>query len=173
MVKICELCSKEFTVKTKPYPSQQKIENARRFCSSGCGLQWGLKNSWIERREERVAAIQRTMSSPELRKRIADTQAGAKNTKWLADGATYNSKHRWIQKHFERTGICQHCKSRPAKRKNGSSGTEWANLTGNYDRDDRNDWMELCQSCHRFYDSSFRRGAQSVYRSILDGKVVT
>lgn len=71
---------------------------------------------------------------------------------WLGKDATYNSKHRWIQSHWKKTGICQHCGKKPRPFGRRKYGTEWANLDGNYNRDDASTWMELCVKCHRGYD---------------------
>ena len=63
---------------------------------------------------------------------------------WLGNNAGYSSKHKWILKYWAKTGTCQKC--------NENKKTEWANKTGNYDREVKDDWLELCAKCHRNYD---------------------
>jgi hypothetical protein len=71
---------------------------------------------------------------------------------WLGDKATYNTKHRWIQKHWVKTGICESCKTKPKPYGRRKQGTEWHNINRNYDRKNREDWIELCPKCHRLFD---------------------
>lgn len=73
---------------------------------------------------------------------------------WKGDQATYNSKHRWIQENWNKTGTCEWCKKVTTPFGNRRFGTEWANLDGNYNRDDRNTWAELCVKCHHDYDAN-------------------
>lgn len=56
----------------------------------------------------------------------------------------YNTIHVYVLRNYKKTGICELCQE---KRK-----TDWSNISGNYNRFDRNDWQELCRSCHMKYD---------------------
>lgn len=67
---------------------------------------------------------------------------------WLGDKATYNSKHRWIQKNWQKTGICQKCGKITQPFGKRKWGTEWHNIDNNYDREDKNSWIEVCPMCH-------------------------
>ena len=153
--KKCLECGSTFIRKVKKYPSHQKIEDAKRFCAASCARQYGLKKSWKDHRELRIQAIKDSFVGEKgelTRKKMAEWQTGDKAPWWKGDEATYNSKHRWIQKNWKRSGVCKHCGITPPLRKNGNSGTEWANVSGEYDRDNRKDWLELCAKCHRFFD---------------------
>lgn len=77
---------------------------------------------------------------------------GRLNYVWKDNQASYSSKHKWIQKHWKKTGICEHCKKYIKPFGNRKFGTEWSNKSGNYDRNDRNDWQEFCSKCHKEYD---------------------
>lgn len=73
---------------------------------------------------------------------------------WKGDKANYNSKHRWIQKNWEKTGICENCGKQIKPFGKRKFGTEWHNLDGKYNREDRNTWLELCKKCHKRYDNT-------------------
>lgn len=67
-------------------------------------------------------------------------------TPWNTGGiglVKYNSLHRWLQRNFKKTGICESCHL--------SSSTEWASKNGGYTRN-RDSYVELCISCHRYMD---------------------
>lgn len=77
---------------------------------------------------------------------------GEQDSMWLGNDASYNAKHRWIQKHWKKTNICSHCLIKAVPFGRRKYGTEWANISGLYDRDDKADWVELCVACHRKFD---------------------
>lgn len=62
--------------------------------------------------------------------------------------AGYGSKHSWIYRHKGKASRCIFC---GVKNKRYT----WANISGKYKRD-FNDYMELCYSCHKFYDQERR-----------------
>lgn len=164
--KKCLECKEKLNIRTMKYPSQQKIENAKKFCSSVHARQYGLKKSWKENKAGRIKAIQDVFDDPvrskEIKRKMSEWQLGDKGLMWRGNDAAYNSKHRWVQKHFKRTKTCEHCGITPPERTNGASGTEWSNKSGKYDRNDRDDWQELCSKCHKFYDKAFRAGKKLV-----------
>ena len=57
----------------------------------------------------------------------------------------YNAIHQHRLRTYTKTGACQHCKK--------ESKTQWANISGDYRKDDISDWLELCPSCHGKFDS--------------------
>ena len=64
--------------------------------------------------------------------------------RWKGDKATYNSIHRYVQKNWDKKGVCSHC---------GKKGkTDWANIDHKYNRENKNDWIELCRKCHIKFD---------------------
>lgn len=56
----------------------------------------------------------------------------------------YNTIHQWRLRNYKKTGVCEHCGE--------TAKTQWANKTGNYLRDDNDDWLELCARCHGDFD---------------------
>lgn len=160
----CIVCGSTFTIRTKW--SKEKRATAK-WCSQAC-----YHASWTPQRRSQIALNAKKYiesETPEQRKaRMSKVVAGRiasgkwkpsivgrikeQNYAWLGDKATYNAKHRWIQKHWDKTGVCEKCGTKPKPFGNRGYGTEWANLTGKYLREDRSDWKELCVPCHRELD---------------------
>jgi hypothetical protein len=65
------------------------------------------------------------------------------NPVWKGEAATTASKHDWIRFNFTKTGVCEHCKE--------TKRTDWSNKDHKYSRE-RDEWQELCRSCHQKYD---------------------
>lgn len=77
-----------------------------------------------------------------MRKQRSDL--GELSHNWKGDDASYWAIHMWMNKHHTKTGLCEDC--------NQKGKTQWANLSGDYRRDDITDWKELCASCHKKLD---------------------
>ena len=75
----------------------------------------------------------------EHRANIGAAKRGSRSPVWKGDAAGYMAKHHWMRRHFEKQGVCEEC-GRVGK-------TDWANLSGEYRRD-REDYAEMCRSCH-------------------------
>ena len=60
----------------------------------------------------------------------------------------YNALHKHHLRVWTKRGKCKHCKQ--------SARTHWANKSGNYIKDDKSDWIELCPKCHAQYDSKHK-----------------
>ena len=74
----------------------------------------------------------------------ASTISGENNCKWKGDDAGYQSIHKYIRKTYGKPTKCEKC--------GATKNIHWANKSGNYIRSDRNDWTQLCCSCHRYHD---------------------
>lgn len=144
-------------------PSLQHFQDIKRFCHSRCAQLHARAEKWKDpdHKAMMVKKLTEAANRPAARKKQADSVRGNKAPWWKDDKATYNSKHRWVQKNFKRTGKCEFCGITPPPRSNGYSGTEWSNISGNYDRNDRKDWQELCSKCHKFYDKAQRIARRS------------
>lgn len=82
--------------------------------------------------------------------KISKTRINELNPMWKGDKVSYRGLHQWITNHYGKASKCE------AISCNGKSKKyEWANISGNYKRE-RNDFMELCKSCHRLYDNKKR-----------------
>ena len=73
-------------------------------------------------------------------------QKSEKNINWKGNNASYAAKHIWVKNNFGKAMKCENCGEEKKK-------ITWANLSGKYLRD-RNDWKQLCISCHRKFDYS-------------------
>lgn len=70
---------------------------------------------------------------------------------WKGDNVGYSGVHIWIKKIYGTPRTCDFCDIGPDK-----ANFEWANISRKYKRD-REDWMRLCQSCHRKFDAAKNR----------------
>lgn len=80
----------------------------------------------------------------ELARTLGKSRTGELNHMWRGEDAGYDAKHDWINRHYPRNGGCEECGSVDLK-------TEWSNVDHKYRRV-REDWRELCISCHRIAD---------------------
>lgn len=82
--------------------------------------------------------------SDEERTAHSERISGEGHPQWKGDAAGYNTVHRWRHRNRPKSGVCDTC---------GAEGrTDWANVSGEYRRDDETDWLELCRSCHSLSD---------------------
>ena len=102
---------------------------------------------------------------PELHRRLAEGRRGAGNPMygrtgeragmygrraehapaWKGDDANYHTIHEWVRRWYPKSGVCEECGE--------TAKTDWANVSGEYRREDRSDWRELCKSCHAKADN--------------------
>ena len=69
---------------------------------------------------------------------------GENHPLWKGDNVSYHSLHEWVYRHRGKPMICTFCGTR--------EDLEWANRSRKYKRE-ISDWLSLCFSCHRQYDS--------------------
>ena len=55
----------------------------------------------------------------------------------------YDRVHKWVYYHFGKANKCENCGCK------NSPKYEWSNKSGMYKKE-RNDWEQLCSSCHKF-----------------------
>ena len=75
-------------------------------------------------------------------------KTGEKSRRWKGNKAGYVAKHIWIAKQFGKASRCENLKcvfTRPKR-------FEWANISKKHRRK-REDYIQLCCSCHRKYDN--------------------
>jgi len=114
-----------------------------------------VRNETPEARKARMAkVIENRVKSGNWTPPALGKKGALRTNVWLGNEATYNGKHRWIQKNWVKTGTCDDCGKTPRPFGNRKYGTEWANLDGLYDREDRDSWKELCVKCHRALDKT-------------------
>jgi len=134
MMKVCQKCGKNF----KTYRSKRK------FCSHICAMKapWNTINK---------RGINNVSKRPEVRKkmsitRIKNNMIKDKAWNWKGNQASYVAIHMWIKSHWGRPNHCDFCGKKEKRR------YEWANISGKYNRQNKEDWFQLCVPCHRKYD---------------------
>lgn len=75
--------------------------------------------------------------------------SGKNNHRWSGDNPSYSAIHKWVSKSYPKSGVCEKCKL--------EKKTDWANKTGQYKREERDDWIELCRKCHIAFDMTEER----------------
>lgn len=82
-----------------------------------------------------------------------------KNFSWKGTKANYTAKHMWIRRWWGKANHCENKNCFYPKPKDKWGRTlkapkrfDWANISGTYKRE-RNDWKQLCPSCHKLYDA--------------------
>lgn len=68
---------------------------------------------------------------------------GAQIANWRGDDADYITIHIWFARNFGKPSKCEHCGS--------TNNIQWSNKDHKYRRV-RDDWQQLCSSCHQRYD---------------------
>jgi len=71
---------------------------------------------------------------------------GENARRWKDSEASYAAIHMWITRHWGKPDHCDYCQCQNASR------YEWCNLDKRYKRI-RDDWIQLCPSCHRKFDA--------------------
>ena len=87
--------------------------------------------------------------------RSIDTEFDSKRTKnennhnWKGDKVGYFGLHTWIQRNMGKAKICTNRENQflPFECSKKSNYYDWANRSRKYKRD-KDDWLELCHSCH-------------------------
>lgn len=147
------------------------------LCACGCGQETkitraGKRNRYVnghnsrgatmpdEIREKIAASKRGKPRDAETRRKISESlqgrpspHRGPTSVFWKED-ATYSSIHRWLQKNVTKTGCCSDCGDYKGTNGRGT-GTDWANISGEYNRDP-SDYRELCRKCHIRFDKERR-----------------
>ncbi len=83
---------------------------------------------------------------------------GENNARWKGDNAGYISIHLWVKRHYGKPKMCERCTS--------EKNVQWANKTHSYKRE-RDDWFQLCSSCHQKYDLTETKGVIKKFKNHL------
>lgn len=140
MIIQCNNCGIEF----KRRPSNIKEQN---FCSLKCKYEGYAytkeqRDNWAKK-----ARLQKgSKRSEQTRINIAKSKSGAKNPNWKGDSVGYKSLHEWVSRNWGKAEKCEVCGVKDSVK------YEWANLNNIYNRD-RNNWKQMCCSCHQRYDN--------------------
>jgi hypothetical protein len=145
MNKICLECNKEYfkskTCSTKQWTNQK-------YCSKECyrknwdGHKYGVK----------IKKGQRLSPLTEFKKgKIGDRNE--KHPQWKGDNVGYSGIHTWLRINFGYPNKCDNeaCLAKNIKR------FEWALIKGKEYERKRENFMQLCVSCHRKYDMTEKK----------------
>lgn len=88
---------------------------------------------------------------PNTRKALLKAIAGKNNVNWKGDAVGYHALHSWVKR---KKGSPSACESVGCKGK--SKTYHWANKSGKYKRV-LSDWVRLCVSCHKLFDSKKKK----------------
>lgn len=135
------------------------------FTKGGTGYWYGKKRS----KKDRLKIGEKTkiaMNAPEVKKKLSLAWLGKKgkeNNSWKGDAVGYSGIHWWLRETF---GNANHCDN--AKCLSKSKRFEWAKLKGKGYQRKRNNFFQLCKSCHATYDMplSYKRQIEIVYHQI-------
>ncbi len=136
MRKVCDNCKGAFTPKYPAYGTKNK----NRFCGVDCRNQF-LKTVGFKKGDKRLIGNRNG-------KLFYKGQFDELQPNWKGDSVSYGGLHKWLLRRKIKTNICEHC--------GDSKKTQWANKDGQYKRE-LSDYIELCSSCHKYYDNQIRR----------------
>lgn len=102
----------------------------------------GEYNEYIQGHQWRGSSPSRQKTG-DWAKEPRPNRRGANHPNWK-ENVTYGNLHTWLNREYPRKNICPQC---------GNSPTEYCNINGVYNRE-RNNYIELCRSCHRKFDGA-------------------
>ena len=162
MNRICLACQRRF--KTKP--SRVKIGKGK-YCSRKCWYSSIKFKNWTINPLFSKAKAENAKKTGKLnRGRIAWNRGiprpqyvkdAISKANWKGDKVGYAGLHKWVNEKLGKAKLCGHCGST-----NLDKHYEWANKSHVYKRN-LDDWIQLCQSCHKKYDKGFEGAINKRY----------
>lgn len=141
MEKSCEGCNKTYK---KPYTCSKTKWAKSRFCSKRCRIDWcGFQKGhtpWHKGKYVRLSPNSEFKKGENL---------SEEHGLWKGEKAGIKSKHSWVKRHKGKGQQCQMCGVTREE-----TIIDWANIDHQYKRN-LDDYLELCRSCHRWYDREF------------------
>ena len=139
----CLICSKTFRA-IKDFK-----ERKQKYCSKEC---WSIRVSYRNKKCKNCEGSLKMKSKDFCSRECAFEFRKAENHHaWKGENCSYSAVHKWINAYYKKSGKCKNCG-------NSKPRTEWANISLEYKRDIL-DYIELCSSCHRYFDrnDNFRK----------------
>lgn len=95
--------------------------------------------------------------SKETLLKMRESHSGEKAYQWKGIKASYTAKHTWLKNNYGKAIKCENKDCKYPRKNRGRilfkpKLFQWANISGKYLRD-RNDYMQLCASCHGYWDN--------------------
>ena len=120
--------------------------SAMTLCECGCGER--VRNRFVSGHNARLPrSAEHIANQARVRVGRSIPSLRAENHPfWKGSKASYSAIHKWLNVHHPRQGFCERCGS-------SASRTEYAFIRhgDDYTRD-RQDYLELCTSCHKWFD---------------------
>lgn len=134
----CAVCGCEFN------PKGEHVGRVAKYCSKKC---WSVRGEY-----RKIKCMNCGQQIPIRAKKFCSRQCAFEHRKgenhhaWKGAEASYSAVHKWMINQFGAPTKCFNCKGTAPR-------VEWANVSGKYLRI-RSDWIELCSSCHRYFDKN-------------------
>lgn len=133
MEKECKQCGKNFS---KQSSDSVKYWQTKIYCGLRC---CGLSKRGQPSPRKGCKLTPETIKKMSISS-IETAVRGDKHWNWKGNNAGYEALHVWLNTNVPKQGVCERCSNK--------TRTFWANMTGRYLREVREDWAELCYSCH-------------------------
>lgn len=143
--------------------------NRKKYCSKACFYPYKPKGGFIMPQEARLkislarkgmrmsgatkAKISRFFKGRKLSQAHKDKLGllGELNPSWRGNKVKYRALHAWVQYRLGKPHNCEHCGRTNLPHRQ----YHWANISRKYRRE-LSDWLRLCASCHKAYDSKVK-----------------
>lgn len=147
--KKCRWCKKEFN---KKIHTSKKDWKKSKFCSRLCASKGKthshLKEYFFTKNTAGYWTGKKLTFDVWNKGKKCPQTTGNKNGMWK-DNAGYGAIHNWIRRYKQKQNQCAEC--------NKKGKTHWHNTNLKYKRN-LEDWIELCNSCHRKLHYQIRKG---------------
>lgn len=148
MQRTCAVCGKKF-YGVKEINGKFGSDNIRvaKYCSKEC---WSVRATIYKKCKfcgkdiKTTKSVNKQYCGNECRNNAYRDIKGENATAWKGKDASYSAIHKWLTATYGKPVKCEQCGS--------ESFVDWANKSGKYIRDNRDDWLHLCRKCHFYYD---------------------
>lgn len=162
LTKNCEICGEKFE---RPYKMTLALWEKRRFCSQKCNgtSKIGKPSPGKPRvftKAEKLEVSKRMKGNQfakgyshtdQAKKAMSEKRKGSLHPRWKGHHASYSAFHKWLVKNFGPASRCENklCNS-------GVTDFEYAKLSGKRHAHKRENYIQLCTTCHASYDTHGR-----------------
>lgn len=126
--------------------SSQYEKTGREFPCVICGKLSYRKASHFLRKSPPIAC------SIQCKGKHQSLKTGEKATRWAGTGVGYYGLHTRVKRLYGAADRCELC-DRSEIPQGKKKYFHWANISGKYDSDKRDDWVKACFKCHWLMDS--------------------